>query len=152
MIVPIYKKKGDLDGPNYYRGIALISCLAKVFNNILNEQLTNFLRKNQILSEYQSGFSKKARTADHIIVLHHLIDTHVTQNRKHIYAAFIDFEKAFDSVWWDALLYKLLKAGIHGRMFNIIKSMYEETYYSVRCQHGLTAFSKAQLDYDKGAI
>ena len=35
----------------------------------------------------------------------HLIDTHVKQNRKHIFAAFIDFEKAFDSVWRDALLY-----------------------------------------------
>ena len=51
LIVLIYKKKGDLDGPNYYRGIALISCLAKLFNNILNERLTNFLRKNKIISE-----------------------------------------------------------------------------------------------------
>ena len=143
LIVPIYKKKGDFDDPNYYRGIALISCLAKLFNNILNEQLTNFLRKNQILSEYQIGFSKKARTADHMFVLHHLIDTHVKQNRKHIFAAFIDFKKAFNSVWQDALLYELLKAGIHGRMFNIIKSMYEETYYSVRCQDGLTAIFKS---------
>ena len=60
LIVPIYKKKGDVDDSNYYRGIALISCLGKLFNNILNERLTNFLRKNQILSEYQIGFSKKA--------------------------------------------------------------------------------------------
>ena len=108
LIVLIYKKKGDLDGPNYYRGIALISCLAKLFNNILNERLTNFLRKNKIISEYQIGLSKKARTADHMFVLSHLIDTHVKQSRKHIFAAFIDFEKAFDSVWRDALLYKLL--------------------------------------------
>ena len=59
LIVPIYKKKGDLDDPNYYRGRALISCLANLFNNILNERLTNFLRKNKIISEYQTGFSKK---------------------------------------------------------------------------------------------
>ena len=41
LIVPIYKKNGDPDDPNYYKGIALISCLAKLFNNILNERLTS---------------------------------------------------------------------------------------------------------------
>ena len=46
LIVPIFKKKGDQDDPNCYRGIALISCLAKLLNNILNERLTNFLKKN----------------------------------------------------------------------------------------------------------
>ena len=140
LIVPIFKKKGDHDDPNCYRGIALISCLAKLFNNILNERLSNFLKKNKVISEFQIGFSKKARTADHMFVLRHLIDSHVKQNRKQIFAAFIDFEKAFDTVWRDALLYKLLKAGIHGRMFNMIKSMYEETYYSVKCKDGLTTF------------
>ena len=85
-----------------------------------------------------------------MFVIRHLIDTHVKQNRKHIFAAFIDFEKAFDSVWRDALLYKLLKAGIHVRMFNIIKSMYEETYYSVRCQDGLRAFFKSTAGLRQG--
>ena len=145
LIVPIFKKKGDHDDLNCYRGIALLSCLAKLFNNILNERLTNFLKKNKVISEFQIGFSKKALTADHMFVLCHLIDSHVKQNRKQIFAAFIDFEKAFDTVWRDALLYKLLKEGIHGRMFNMIKSMYEETYYSVKCKDGLTTFLKAAV-------
>ena len=81
LIVPIFKKKGDHDDPNCYRGIALISCLAKLFNNILNERLTNFQKKNKVISEFQIGFSKKARTADHMFVLRHLIDSHVKQNR-----------------------------------------------------------------------
>ena len=85
-----------------------------------------------------------------MVVLRHLIDTHVKQNRKHIFAACIDFEKAFDSVWQDALLYKLLKAGIHGTMFNMIKSMSEETYYSVKCQDGLTAFFESTTGVRQG--
>ena len=59
------------------------------------------------------------------------------QKRKQIFAAFTDFEKAFDTVWRCALLYKRLKAGIHSRMFNMIKSMYEETYCSVKCKDDL---------------
>ena len=150
LIVPIFKKKGDHDDPNCYRGIALISCLAKLFNNILNERLTNFLKKNKVISEFQICFSKKARTADHMFVLRHLIDSHVKQNRKQIFAAFIDFEKAFDTVWRDALLYKLLKAGIHGMMFYMIKSMYEETYYSAKCKDGLTTVFKSTSGVRQG--
>ena len=47
-------------------------------------------------------------------------------------------------------MYKILKAGIHGRMFNIITSMYEETYYSVRRQDGLTAFLKSTTGVRQG--
>ena len=47
-------------------------------------------------------------------------------------------------------MYKLLKAGIHGRMFNMIKSMYEETYYSVKCKDGLTAFFKSTSGVRQG--
>ena len=145
MIVPIFKKKGGHDDPNCYTEIALISCLAKLFNNMLNERLTNFVKKNKVISEFQIGFSKKAQTADHMFVLHHVIDSHVEQNKNQIFAAFIDFEKAFDTVWRDALLYKLLKAGIRGRMCNMIKSMHEEIYYRVKCKDGLTTLLKAAV-------
>ena len=107
--------------------------------------MTNFLKKNKVIFEFQIGFSRKARTTDNMFVLRHLIDPHVTENRKQIFAAFIDFEKTFHTVWRDALLYKLLKAGIHGRMFNMIKSMYEETFFSVKCKDGLITFLKAPL-------
>ena len=80
-----------------------------------------------------------------MFVLRHLIDSHVKQNRKQIFAAFIGFEKAFDTVWRDASLYKLLKAGKHGKIFNMIKSMYEETYCSVKCKDGLTTFLEAPV-------
>ena len=80
-----------------------------------------------------------------MFVLRHLVDSHVKQNRKQIFTSFIDFEKAFDIVWIDALLYKLLKAGIHGKMFNMIKSMYEETNYIVKYKDGLTTFLKASV-------
>ena len=120
LIIPILKKNGDSNDPNSYRGIALISCLAKLLINILNERLVSFLNKCNVISEFQIGFKKGSRTADHMFILRHLIDLHVKQRKKDIFAAFIDFEKAFDTIWTDALLYKLLKTGIHRRMFKII--------------------------------
>jgi hypothetical protein len=37
--------------------------------------------------------------------------------KKKLFAAFIDFEKAFDTVWRDALWSKLLINNINGKMF-----------------------------------
>jgi hypothetical protein len=40
--------------------------------------------------------------------------------KKRLYCAFIDFEKAFDNVWWKGLWYKLCVNNINGCMYNII--------------------------------
>ena len=71
-----------------------------------------------------------------MFILRHLIDFHVKERKKDMFAVFIDFEKAFDTIWKDAFLYKLLKTGIHGRMFKIIRSMYSDTYYGVKYSDG----------------
>ena len=55
MIVPIFKK-GSLDDPSNYRGISLISCLAKVFYSILNNRLLKYCLENKILSHNQLFF------------------------------------------------------------------------------------------------
>ena len=75
-----------------------------------------------------------------MFILRHLIDLHIKQRKKDIFATFIDFEKAFDTIWRYALLYKLLKTDIHRRMFKIIRSMYSDTYYGVKYSDGHTPF------------
>ena len=39
LIHPLYKKKGNPNDPNNYRGITLLSCLGKLFTAVLNERL-----------------------------------------------------------------------------------------------------------------
>ena len=46
--------------------------------------------------------------------------------KKKLYCAFIDFEKAFDTVWRDALFYKMLLHNINGKMYNVILNMYSD--------------------------
>ena len=46
----------------------------------------------------------------------------MSQNKR-LYAAFIDFKKAFDSVYRKGLWYKLFGLGVNGRMLRIIQDM-----------------------------
>ena len=69
-------------------------------------------------------FSPNYRTTDHVFTLHTLIDKQTNQNKGKVFSCFVDFKKAFDSIWHEGLLYKLMKRGVGGKIYNIIKSMY----------------------------
>jgi hypothetical protein len=46
-----------------------------------------------------------------MFVLKTLIDKYTQQGSKHLYTCFVDFRKAFDTVWHIGLLYKLRNSG-----------------------------------------
>ena len=48
-----------------------------------------------------------------------------------LYTCFIDFKKAFDSVWRDGLFYKLLQYSIGGKFYDLIKNHYSKTKCSI---------------------
>ncbi len=81
--------------------------------------------EHNVMSKEQTGFLPNHRTTDHIYTLHTLINHHVHQkNKDHIFACFIDFKKAFDSIWQEGLYSKILQIGVGGELYDIIKSMY----------------------------
>ena len=122
IIVNLYKS-GDILNTDNYRGLTINSCLAKIFNTIMNNRLMSYLDKHSIISDKQIGFKKKARTSDHIFVINTLFRK-LSKMKKNIYLCFVDFRKAYDSVWREALMLKLLRTGIRGNFFGIIENMY----------------------------
>ena len=56
------------------------------------------------------------------------------KKKKPLYCAFIDFEKAFDTVWRAGLWHKLLQNGIRGKCFNIIVNLYKNTKSLIKFQ------------------
>ena len=48
-----------------------------------------------------------------------------------LYTCIVDFKKAFDSVWRDALLNKIHKIDINGQFLQILKSIYSTTTNSL---------------------
>ena len=55
LLVPIFKK-GDPSDASNYRGISLISCVAKVFICNVNKRLLNYCIQNNNLAPKQLGF------------------------------------------------------------------------------------------------
>jgi hypothetical protein len=81
--------------------------LGKFFNNV------------GLLDENQEGFSAGKNTVRYLHRLTAGIKGDI-QKRLTVLCLFIDFEKAFDSVWKKGLITKLWKAGVHGCFLQLI--------------------------------
>ena len=97
--------------------------MGKLFTAILNSRLNNYLEENNLLNETQAGFRSSYSTADNIFVIIALIE-YFRVRRLKLYCAFIDFQKAFDSVWRVGLGQKLINANVSGKILTVIRNMY----------------------------
>ena len=123
IICPIYKRSGNPSYPENYRPITLVSCFSKLFTSILNNRLNTCLEEFEILHENQAGFRSGYSTTDHVFVLHSLLEILKVRKIKHF---FVEFRKAFDSVWRIGLWRKLLQNGINEKFLQVIQNMYRD--------------------------
>lgn len=92
--------------PLNYRPICLIETLYKGLEKILAKRLSYFLEHHNLLTEKQFGF-RPNRSTQHAI---NLLQDVILNNSSQGYISLIatrDIQKAFDTMWFPGLLYKL---------------------------------------------
>ena len=129
-IHPLFKNKGSVSDPDNYRGITLLSCTGKLFTACLNCRLSCYV-EDHILGQEQAGFREGYSTIDHIFVLQLIIELYQSVHKR-VYCAFIDYRKAFDSINRPLLWQKLLSYNINGKLFNVVKNMYDKAKSCVK--------------------
>ena len=149
IIRPIFKRSGDPKQPENYRPITILSCFGKLFTAILNLRLNNFLQFHNILEENQAGFRSGYSTTDHIFTLHTLTEI-LKKKKKKLFCSFIDFSKAFDSVWRTGLWMKLLGNGIQGKLFRVIYNLYRNIKSCVSHSGEQSAFFQSHCGVRQG--
>ena len=131
LVIPIHKKNDKFDVDNY-RGIIISSIIGNVFIKILTNRITKYMEKHKLWTIKQCGFKADHRTEDNLFILNILFTSYVVNKNQNVYIAFVDFSKFFDTINRDMLLYKLLRYGITGPIYDFIKSIYRNTRYQVR--------------------
>ena len=122
-IVPIHKK-GDKKQCQNYRGISLLSLPLKLYELILEEKLRKTIEPT--LMEAQSGFRKGRSVQDHIFTIKQVTEKLLEHNRK-AFIAFVDLEKAFDSVPRQKVWLCLKNRNVDQKLINIAQSLYKCT-------------------------
>ncbi|MCG8046600.1 MAG: reverse transcriptase family protein, partial [Candidatus Thiodiazotropha endolucinida] len=149
MLVPI-PKKGDKKDVNNYRGICLSSIFSKIYSQILESRLRKWSEQNDVLSETQFGFRQQKSTTDCIFILHALINKVINCERKKLYCAFIDFQKAFDLVYRNGIWFKLLNSGVSSKFVKCLEAMYESVKICVKVNGSLTQYFDSYMGVKQG--
>lgn len=99
-ITPIPKgNKSVSTEPLTFRGIAIQSCVYKLYSYVLNSRLSSHVEDYGYLLNTQNGFRKKRSCNDHVFTLTEIVKTHLSEKGSNkVFCAFVDKKKAFDYV------------------------------------------------------
>lgn len=119
--ISILFKKGDRSECGNYRGISLLSTVGKVIADIVLQRIQNLLPN--VYPESQYGYRSGRGTIDGIFTIRQLMEKSREQ-QCHLYIAFIDFTKAFDTVDRQLLFAILEKIGCPPKLIKLIQMLY----------------------------
>jgi hypothetical protein len=119
MIQMIPKKTGSPSNINNYRPISMTSSIAKLFERILSTRIKAHLKSNNILVRNQSGFRNHRQTKDNLLYLTQKT-TESFNRSKNVCAIFFDIQSAFDKVWHEGLIFKLIQINLPLYLVEII--------------------------------
>lgn len=141
-------KKGDLGDCNNWRGITLLSLTCKIFSKIILKRLQAV---DKGLRQEQAGFRKGKSCVDQIFILRQILEQSAEWNTT-IYANFIDFEKAFDSLHRDSLWKIMRHYGIPQKLVSITQLLYTDFSSAVVCDDKLTDSFHIKTGVKQGCI
>jgi Reverse transcriptase (RNA-dependent DNA polymerase)/Endonuclease-reverse transcriptase len=110
----LYKGKGPKTDVNNFRGIALSNVLYKLLDKVILHRLFADLRP--MIPATQFGYMPGRRTEQAVQKLHDYVNQQVYVNNAPVYAVFIDYSKAFDSVNRRKLFQKLIDLNVFPTM------------------------------------
>ena len=152
IIVPIHKSGNSLD-PRNYRGISLLSNMSKLFMSILSNRLRFWAEEEGKLNFEQAGFRSDHSTIDHIFTLHSMaVKSVYGEGRGKFYVAFVDFEKAFDTIDRGCMWNILNKLGLSSKFLKMLQAVYTHVEASVRCGNTLSDPFHCPIGVRQGAV
>ena len=142
-------KKGDLKLCNNYRTLSLISHPSKILLRVILNRLKQ--QANAIISEEQAGFMSGRSTAEQIFNLRSIIEKY-QDHQQELYHVFIDFKKAFDRVWHQALWATMHKYNIDQNLIALIQELYNQATSSVYLDGDIGEWFRTTVGVRQGCL
>ena len=142
-------KKGDRLDCNNWRGVTLLLVASKIFARGLFERVQSPVER--ILRKNQAGFRKGRSTTDQILVLRRLIEE-AQEMQRALVIVFVDFEKAFDSVFREALWTILKGYGFPEKIIRLIRCLYDGFECTVLHEGEFSRFFVVETGVKQGCL
>lgn len=153
LVTMIHKPGKDPHNVTTYRPISLLSHIGKLFERILTSHLSKHIESMGLIAIHQAGVRKGRATTDNILPLSE--DIHRNLNKKEItLAIFFDIEKAFDKVWHNRPIYRILDSNLKlpQPTQSIISSFLNNRQIKVKVAFNISRSFTPQAGVPQGAV
>ncbi|EYC05888.1 hypothetical protein Y032_0079g1241 [Ancylostoma ceylanicum] len=134
VIVPVFKRKGDVIDCANYRGIKLIAHTMKIYERLVDMRPRDVV---EIASD-QFAFIPERSVIDAIFIARQVMEKYREKDRS-CHIAFLDLEKAYDRLPQTILWEVMRERGIPEYMVNIVQDMHDGATARVHTVHGTTS-------------
>ena len=150
VITPVFKK-GSPSNPANYRPISLTCIACKVLESCIKEALLSYLMSRNIITRHQHGFLSKKSTSTQLLEC--TLDWSVAFNSKNsVDVIYLDYARAFDSVVYNKLIYKLSCYGICNMLLCWIKDFLTCRLQAVVVGSCLSSYCKVISGVPQGSV
>jgi hypothetical protein len=126
--------------------------MLKVFEKLLFNRLLAWSSARDLIPDCQFGFRPRSGTLDAVFVIFALIAKYVWVRGGCLYAALIDFQKAFPSVCRAQLLGKLERLGVTPRFRRCLLAMFNGNTFSIRSGDKVTTAFPMTTGLREGSV
>jgi hypothetical protein len=118
---------------------------------MVGARLNWYLETQNLLSPAQAGFRRYCSTNQQIVMLSQEIKDSL--DRKEIlFAVFVDFKCAYDSVRRVKLMDKLQKLGVRGRMLKWFHNFITQRFCAKKIENNLSKYKQTRRRLPQGAV
>ncbi|GFT18624.1 probable RNA-directed DNA polymerase from transposon BS [Trichonephila clavipes] len=151
IVFPIHKPGKNKNSPDAYRPISLLSSLSKIAEHIILNRIKNHIYSTNFLNPNQFGFTQQLSTYHPLLRLTEKISSGFQRGRT-TGAVFLDIQKAFDRVWIDGLIYKLIMYNFPPAIIHILYSYLTNRKYKVRVNDTLSITHRVNIGVTQGSL
>lgn len=129
-VIPVPKPNKCPSNPSSYRPISLLSAVSKLLERVILSRIQDHLEENKIIPDIQHGFRKNHSTTHQ---LHRVIQSarNGLVNKQSTGMITLDIEKAFDRIWHNGLIYKMIDLKFPSSIIRITNSFLSERTFVV---------------------
>lgn len=129
-VIAILKPNKVPTEPSSYRPISLLSSLSKILEKIILKRINDHSERCHIIPHHQFGFKNGHSTVHQLFRVVKMVKTNFARKRS-TGMFLLDIEKAFDTIWHNGLLHKLLSFDFPIPLIKIIQSFLSNRSYYV---------------------
>lgn len=150
-VIALPKVNKDRKCPENYRPISLLNAMGKVFERILLRRILAVAEAKNLNRCDQFGFKASHSTVHQLMRVKNHISACKAQ-RKSTGLLMMDFEKAFDTIWHDGLIFKLHKFGFPHHLLKLIHGFCIDRKFQVHTNQAVSQCVTMMAGLGQGAV